>query len=235
MYPGQKNIPGVIHKIINQIPEFTDFYEPYCGSSAVSSFLSVGDLNRKFYLNDLDSTAKLFLPVRSCMSFSSVPAIDIIQSLRAVPAGSGVFVFIDPPYLHETRPNQTDLYKFEMSLKDHISLLRILQSFPHKTMVIHPVCDLYNFFLLKWRKKEVKIRYNRKTSIECLYMNYDPPEKLATYSVLGSDCWDRQRIKRKCQRTIQKFSSMPDLERNKILSALYNQFPLQLKNKKSTS
>jgi hypothetical protein len=31
-YPGQKNIPGLIHKIINEIPYCSEFYEFFAGS-----------------------------------------------------------------------------------------------------------------------------------------------------------------------------------------------------------
>jgi DNA adenine methylase len=226
MYPGQKNIPGVIHKIINQIPEFTNFYEPYCGSAAVSSFLSVGDRQRNFFLNDLDEIAQSFITVLPGMSFSSVPAMDIIKSLRSIPPGAGSFVFIDPPYLHETRPSQTNLYKFEMSQEDHEELLLSVLDLKCNCMVIHPVCPLYENALSSFRKVQLKIRYNRKTSLECLYMNYPEVQSLASYSLLGSDCWDRQRIKRKSLRTIQKFMSLPPAERNYILNDLKKTFKL---------
>jgi DNA adenine methylase len=226
MYSGQKNIPGVIHKIINQIPEFTDFYEPYCGSAAVSSFLSVRDLSKNFFLNDLDDIAQSFITVLQGMSFSSVPAIKVIQSLRSVPPGSGTFVFIDPPYLHETRPNQTNLYRFEMSQEDHEELLLSVLELKCNCMIIHPVCTLYENALSGFRKVRLNIRYNRKTSLECLYMNYPEVQSLANYSLLGSDCWDRQRIKRKSFRTIQKFMALPPAERNYILNDLKKNFNL---------
>jgi len=40
-YPGNKNIPGLIQKIVNQIPECKFFHEPFAGSAGVSNFLSV--------------------------------------------------------------------------------------------------------------------------------------------------------------------------------------------------
>lgn len=91
-------------------------------------------------------------------------------------------------------------------------------------MIIHPKCELYDNGLKDWRKVEVKIRYNNKTSIECLYMNYKEPGILQEDGYLGKDCWDRQRIKRKATRFLNKLIQLPELERNLILNKIKIQF-----------
>ena len=45
------------------------------------------------------------------------------------------------------------------------------------------------------------------------------------YDYLGSDSWDRQRIKRKIDRHINKFTNLPEQERNCILLELNRRFP----------
>lgn len=87
-------------------------------------------------------------------------------------------------------------------------------------MIIHPSCEMYNQMLCEWRKVEIKVRYNGKTSIENLYMNYPQPELLQTYRYVGSDCWERQRIKRKGDRMIRKLQALPEIEKNYLLNRI---------------
>lgn len=51
-------------------------------------------------------------------------------------------------------------------------------------------------------------------------MNYDYPSELHKYDFIGTDCWDRQRIKRKGDRMISKLLSLPVLERKYILERI---------------
>lgn len=222
MYPGNKAIPGVIHKIINQIPDCYNFYELFAGSAAVSQYLSV--LARahtvKYFINDVDPavTVKFNYPAGSLVT--NFEALDIIKSLLTVPAVSAWnFIFLDPPYLHNTRSN-SELYKYEMTVLDHEQLLSTVRDLKHNCMIIHPACDLYNHVLKSFRKVHLYIRYHSKTSHEVLYMNYPEPQTLLTYDLYGSDCWDRERIKRKGDRLIKKISGLPVLEQKYIVSRL---------------
>src|SRR5690606_9759875 len=116
-------------------------------------------------------------------------------------------------------PNSTSLYTYEMIDSDHVQLLTAALQMNCFIMIIHPKCELYDTYLKDWYKIEVKIRYNNKTSIECLYMNYKLDE-LQDYTYLGSDCWDRQRIKRKGERWVNKLLAMPELERQYIINKI---------------
>ncbi len=169
-------------------------------------------------MNDIDKsvTDQYFLPGSTV---TNIPALDIVKSLVALPADKNTFVFIDPPYLHETRRNK-NLYNHEMTNSDHLQLLLHVRDLKCNAMVIHPVCALYDTMLSNFRQIEVKVRYHQKTSIEKLYMNYPYPENLHVKDYTGSDCWDRQRIKRKGDRLINKLKQLPGQERNYILSRI---------------
>lgn len=220
-YPGNKNIPGLIQKIVNQIPPCTDFYELYAGSAAVSRFLSVRTGNTvRYHLNDLDPDVTDKYVHRAGGIVTNVPAVDLIQSLKTAGSLENVFLFIDPPYHHESRPNNTHLYKFEMTSIDHVKLLSSVRDLKCNCMIIHPQNSLYDHVLKSWRTLQLKVRYHNKTSIENLYMNYPRPEQLLSYAVVGSDCWDRQRIKRKGDRLVKKLLSLPEAERNYILDRI---------------
>lgn len=227
-YPGQKKIYGVYHKIINEIPAHSNYYELFAGSAQIAQLLLAaspgGTVN--FVLNDLSTavTDTYNFNCREQVRYAGITvknnkAIDIIQSELAA-ALTNHFVFMDPPYIHSSRPTNTKLYDFEMTDADHLQLLNAVLQLNCYCMIIHPKCDLYDKMLAGWRKVQIKIRYNRKTSIECLYMNYPPPSTLQTDKYLGDNCWDRQRIKRKSDRLIKKITELPELERKYLMSRL---------------
>jgi len=225
-YPGQKNIPGLIHKIVNQVPPCKEFYEPFSGSAAVSCFLSVlPGMETKFFVNDIDHTVTANFTYASGSKITNRNAFNVIDTLISSGAGKDVCVFIDPPYHHSTRPANTNLYKHEFTHDDHVQLLKSVLQLKCNCMIIHPVINLYNQALKPWRYIEATVRYHNKTSIERLYMNYPEPLQLLTYVYAGENCWDRQRIKRKGDRTVQKLASLPAVERNYIIDKILQSFP----------
>jgi len=224
-YPGQKNIPGLIQKIINNIPECSVFYELYAGSAEVSKIVSVGSTSKPMiFLNDINPDVNTYFTVLQGAIFSNKDALDLLQSKVLSLASTDTFIFIDPPYLHTTRPNNTRLYKFEMTQEQHEQMLLAVLELNCNIMVIHPDCELYNKYLCTYRQVKLKIRYNNKTSIEKLYMNYPLPDKLQVKQYTGADCWDRQRIKRKGDRLIEKINKLPGQEKQYILNRIKQQF-----------
>lgn len=221
-YPGQKNIPGVYQKIINQIPKHTVYYELFAGSAQIAKLLTVRDPKHKIYLNDIDTAVNTQLYLVPGATVTNKNALDLIQSKTIVSAGKDTFIFLDPPYSHDTRPNNTSLYNFEMSTADHEQLLMSLLKLKCNWMIIHPQNELYDITLKSCRILQIKIRYNNKTSIENLYMNYPEVNTLMDYKYLGADCWDRQRIKRKGDRLINKIFSLPVLEQNYLIERIIN-------------
>lgn len=219
-YTGHKNKAGLYQKIINQIPKHNIYAELFAGSASIFDLINVpASLS---ILNDIDAEVHKLLCQKylefevTLWNRNGIHFLSKMQPIWEV----DTFVFLDPPYLHETRPNGTNLYKHEMTKSDHVQLLSNCLVMKCNIMIIHPKCDLYETMLFNWRKIEVKVRYNKKTSIEVLYMNYPEPIELQDYSYLGNNCWDRQRIKRKVENYIEKFKKMPLLEKNYIIDNL---------------
>lgn len=216
-YPGNKNILGLKHKIINLIPDHIHYYELFFGSGAIFHELKDNHWDHLlfYHLNDLNKECFNKIDHASVTSITTVPAVDIINNLKWREANHSHFVFLDPPYLHSTRPNSMNLYgEFEMSDEDHIQLLTSVGDLNCNVMIIHPKCELYDSMLSDWFQVEVKVRYNSKTSVETIYMNYDISQfDLQTTHLLGKDCWDRQRIKNKGKRLIKKLSELGRHER----------------------
>lgn len=219
-YPGQKNIPGVIHKIVNNIPAHLHYYELFAGSGAIGNFLASMAPTVNYNFNDIDPGVTDIYNYTAGSSVTNYDALDLLQLLKAIPAGKEYFLFIDPPYLHSTRPGNTAIYNYEVPEPDIIKLLLAVQDLHCNVMIIHPECELFNTYLKHFRKVQLKIRYNRKTSHEALYMNYNSDIKLQNSSLVGIDCWDRQRIKRKAKRTVQKLLSLPAMEQQYIFEEI---------------
>lgn len=222
-YTGHKKIYGVYHKILNEVPKCSTFVEAFAGSASISKIILEHNSNIGITLNEIDKAAAKQL----LKSFPEANIIngDAMKLLTAyIKSESDHFIFIDPPYHHSTRPNSTKLYKHEMSNDQHRQLLNLANQSKNKIMIIHPKCDLYDKMLEGWRRVEVKIRYHKKTSVECIYMNYDKPKSLMVDKFLGKDCWDRQRIKRKVDRFISKLKQLPELERNMMLNRIRAEF-----------
>lgn len=220
-YPGNKNHEGLYHKIINLIPPHTYYYELFAGSAVIARQIAPGD--RIIILNDLDfEVFRLLSEMYPDYLVFNKTAIDFIKEVIAegIAEQNESFFYLDPPYLHATRPHQTNLYNHEMTDDDHVQLLTAVQHLKSNVMIHHPKCDLYDTMLAQWYRSDLKVRYHRKTQTETLYMNYPPPNELQDYRFLGKDCWDRQRISRKVKQYLQKFQKLPVLERNYILNEL---------------
>lgn len=216
-YTGNKKIPGVYQKIINHIPKHAVYMELFAGSAAIYSLLTV--VAGTVILNDINPEVQQLLTKKfPGVTVTNDCTVRILQTNEAVHS-KDTFIFLDPPYLHSTRPNRTELYEFEMTDDEHIQLLATVLQLNCNVMIIHPKCELYDTYLKDWNKVEVKIRYNQKLSIEYLYMNYKPTE-LQDYQFLGSDCWDRQRIKRKGERWVKKLLALPELEKQYIINKI---------------
>lgn len=222
-YTGQKKINGVYQAIINEIPICSDFYEIFCGSAQLSKILLSICPDINFHINDIDPAVIDKYGFTSAIC-TNQHYLDLLSSIDQKDYDSCV-IFIDPPYQHCSRVGNEKLYKFEMSDHDHIVLYNYVISSPLKFIIIHPKDCIYdNLLSLGWRYKEVKIRYNKKTSIERIYCNYEVPERLLTYRFLGDNFTQRQRILRKCNRFSQKLLLLPVLERNAVISHINSLF-----------
>lgn len=99
----------------------------------------------------------------------NLPATEIIQRYNT----PDVFIYADPPYLTGTR--KSNLYKHEMSDKDHEELLLLLLDHPGKVIISGYENDMYNNFLKGWHKEHKRTQAETGTiRVETIWMNYTP-------------------------------------------------------------
>ena len=94
-------------------------------------------------------------------------ALELISGLY----GEDTFIYIDPPYLQDTRKKY--LYNHEMADEQHMELLQIVKESSCKIMISAYANELYNEQLKGWRKeyKSTTAECSQKR-IEVIYMNY---------------------------------------------------------------
>lgn len=96
------------------------------------------------------------------------PAIEIIKQFDY----PNVFMYIDPPYLMETRTGKQ--YRHEMTDADHGELLELLVTLDAKVMISGYESDMYNDILKGWHKEQFKSHAEYGSSrVETVWMNYE--------------------------------------------------------------
>lgn len=95
-------------------------------------------------------------------------ALELITDLY----GKDTFIYIDPPYMKDTRKKKNQ-YNHEMTDEQHIKLLQIVKESDCKIMISAYENELYNECLKGWRKehKSTTAECSRRR-VETLYMNY---------------------------------------------------------------
>lgn len=80
-------------------------------------------------------------------------------------------IYIDPPYLLETRSNK--YYNNEITELEHIELLKTINESKSKIILSGYDSELYKQHLKDWYKYEVESRTESKDiKVECLWLNY---------------------------------------------------------------
>lgn len=250
-YFGGKGASGTYQKIINQLPPHDIYIEPFLGAGNI--------LRRKKPASKLnwgmDMDERLIRYYESAavpLNFKIVPgcALSLIHSLAAgiLKYNDTVLIYLDPPYLHETRKSNKR-YNFEMSKQQHERMLmditgkqlniyvksdyenseyfttKINEASDKVYIVIsHYECDLYNKYLDNWRRIDFNSITRGGLAVESLYMNYAEPTELHQYDFLGDNYREREKIQNQIKRNVERLQRMPPLLRNAIVTNIKENF-----------
>lgn len=243
MYPGGKN--ACYQRIINLIPPHRVYIETHLGSGAIMANKRPAELNIGIELNRdvLAETAARIAP--SARIVELTPGVSLQETIQAGLAtdgdghrwlfvhgdarqfltfnrfGSGTFIYLDPPYVLKTRSTGREIYEYEYTDDDHRRLLTVLLSLRCRVMISGYWSELYEDMLANWHTYTYDaITRGGSVATEWLWMNYPRPQALHDYRYLGDDYRERERIKRKRQRWVNRLRSMDQLERQTILWAI---------------
>lgn len=223
-YPGGKNSGGAYQHIINLIPPHRLYIEAFAGSAAV--WRNIRPAARSI-LVEKESTAAETLSAIAAENRSDTHVVcgSAFDILPAYLDRTDVFIYLDPPYLPETRV-KLNTYEHELSFGDHVRLLEMIHAARSTIAISGYSSGLYENALWNWNSFQYDAMTRGGTMrTETVWFNYEPPEVLHDYSHLGADCTDRQRIRRKLDRHVSKLENLPAIERNAILARIQETFP----------
>lgn len=220
-YDGGKGGPGVYQWIINQIPPHTTFISCFLGHCAVMRYIRPAEVRIGIevdpavvadYWHDADGV--------TIVVDDAVTALERLRRDKVI--DHDTFVYADPPYVQSTRSGQAPIYRHEYgTIEDHRALLKCLRRLPCMVAVSGYWSPLYELELPGWRSSTFHTvnRAGDRTE-EWIWMNYGEPMALHDYRYLGRDFRERERIKRKTQRWVDRLRGMPTLERLAIMHAV---------------
>ncbi len=224
-YYGGKSGAGVYQKIINQIPPHHVFISGFLGYCGIIRHKRPAAINLGF---DLDAEViqtwnGIQHPPGSRWCFQEQDTLSVLESLYEPnnPLRSyikllndQVFLYLDPPYLIESRSDPRTRYKHEFLPLDHQRLLAVVRTLTCPVAISHYPTPLYDELLEHgWRYIDFQATTRRGVATERLYLNYPEPTELHDYSYLGENYKERERIKLKFDRWKKNLSQLPPLER----------------------
>lgn len=220
-YPGGKGASGVVQQIINQQPPHDLYVEPYFGGGRVFRAKRPAASNILIDLSEDAIGAYHRNPAPATLAFTS----DALWFLREPEAygerfTSRTLIYCDPPYPLGSRRRARKLYDFEMTDAQHLELITTLRKLRCMVQISSYENRMYSTLLKDWRLVTFQARTRGCTMTEHLWMNYPEPVALHDFSHLGIDYRERERIRRKTVRWVNRIQSLPKLESVALLSAL---------------
>lgn len=215
-YPGGKNGAGVYQTIINQIPPHKYYIEGFLGSGAIlrlkkPALASLG----------IDSDPGVIEAWRGAVPNVTLLCANFLDYIQLHPPTPDTFLYLDPPYLLETRSTKARIYNHEFYLRSqHVALLDAVRPLPCPVMISGYPSELYDRLLPGWRQVTYQAKTRAGLATEVLWMNYPEPLELHDYRYLGENYRERERIKRKQNRWRSRLAKMDRLERYALLMAI---------------
>jgi site-specific DNA-adenine methylase len=234
---GGKNGSGVYQAIINNFPPHKIYIEPFLRSGAIMRLKKPAELWNIGIDIDIDVCIawdnilskidlKLHYDVFNECGIEFLEHIfdrsigynDFVNAGLQFP--EDLLIYCDPPYLIETRSTPKGVYKHEFTIEHHIRLLKAINELPFCIAISCYDNDLYSTMLSGWRKITYKTQTRSGTVIETLYMNYPKPLQLHDYHFLGNDFRQRERIRQKIKRHVNRLKRLPSYEMQAIIEAI---------------
>lgn len=216
-YPGGKNGAGVYQQIINHIPPHKLYIEPFLGGGAIMRLKRPAEASIAI---DIDYAVMQTFDRGATPNLTMLIA-DALKWMQGRSFPSDTFIYLDPPYLFETRSTRRKIYAHELTDKQHMTLLSIIKSIHCMVMISGYPNDLYSDALSRWWTHDFMTSNRGGGHVtERLWMNYPPPTRLHDYRYLGSTFREREKINRQKARWVMRLSKMNPARRRAVLEAI---------------
>ncbi len=247
MWPGGKDGAGIFQRLINQIPPHDVFVSAFLGDCAIMrrklpAKVSIGvDIDRSnvhrwlaehplpglqlYCACGIGWLRHRFELDRLFPDSLQVPIEDHSRSFNAAKSSvqnrPRVFVYLDPPYLAETRRSRRKLYRSELTQADHTALLETATSLPCPVMISHYPHRLYEHVLGNWRTFSFdSVTRSGHMAREQVWCNYPEPDELHDARYVGGDKRERERVRRRVRNWVAGLAKMQQAERQAVLDAI---------------
>ncbi|MBD8204783.1 DNA adenine methylase [Pseudomonas viridiflava] len=216
-YPGGKG--KCYQRLINLMPPHQTYIESHLGGGAVMRNKKAAQ--RSIGL-DLDSNVIHRWQAEQPLA-CELHRIDALSFLEAFSYTGKELVYVDPPYLPETR-RRSKVYRCDYTSADHLRLLRCLISLPCMVMISGYPNELYDRELAGWRKVSFAAKTHVDVREEVVWMNFDVPSRLHDSRYRGETFRDRQTIQRRQSRLRSRIDGMDPLERAELLQWMQDNY-----------
>ncbi|WP_022669489.1 DNA adenine methylase [Desulfospira joergensenii] len=215
-YPGGKAGFGVYQTIINIMPPHETYIETHLGEGAI---LRKKRLAVQNYGIDIDPLL-VQKWINSTPEKTKIIQGDAVKFLDGFSFTGKELVYCDPPYLKETRKTGR-IYRYEYTREQHIDLLDCIVTLPCKVIISGYFSKLYSEKLSSWNVQTFQAQTSGGIpATEYLWFNFEKPLFLHDPQYIGKDYRERERIKKKASRWVNRFESLPMLEKQAIMAQL---------------
>jgi DNA adenine methylase len=231
-YLGRKGGSGIAQWIINKMPRHDVYIEPFFGTGVVGFTKRPGNIANIGY----EISAKLCSELSGLdhhFALYNGDALDLLPDDidRFIDAGHRILIYLDPPYLPETRKDYAgSQYENELTREEHWHLLQLLLVYGRRDNVYVIVSGykspLYDTMLRQWpHYDEFQTMSRGGPRTESLWCNFDPAAYTKhQHDFIGDGYTDRQRIKRKHDRWLKNLAAMPKDERDMIVRSIIDRY-----------
>lgn len=216
-YPGGKG--KCYQHLINLMPPHQTYIESHLGGGAVMRNKKPAQRNIGV---DLDPKVTQQW-IRDLPDICEIHQSDAVEYLERYKFTGSELVYVDPPYMVETRQREK-IYRCDYSNADHHSLLECLKTLPCYVIISGYENDLYNKQLIGWRKEHFSAMTHIGVKQETVWMNFESPSQLHDTRYLGKNFRDRQNIQRRQSRLRSRIESLDPIERNNLIQWIQEQY-----------
>jgi hypothetical protein len=149
--------------------------------------------------------------------FACGDAIAYLRGRRWQPTS---LVYLDPPYLLETRRGHRRMYRHEFGASGHRQLLEWATGTEAVVLLSGYRSEMYDQALSGWRVMEYWTMTRQGPERESLWSNRPEPGELHDYRFVGEGYRERERIRKLQGRWLARLRAMPRLEGLALLAAL---------------
>lgn len=225
-YNGGKSGSGTYQTIINILPPMKTLVSLFVGNGGVERRLRLPELSIFNDSNDhvINQWQKIIgkQPQYKGVKLKCTDGLDLMIDHHH--DNTETLIYADPPYLFESRISQQKLYKQEWDYDDHVTFLQIALRCKCNVVISHPPHILYENMLQDWNVVDYAKITNGKKTHDRVWFNYLPPFVLQDYRYLGNTYRQREVIKNKTKRHLEKLEQLPLTHLQALLSATIQKY-----------